>query len=106
MILTLTASVLMTFAYGQNPCSGFEAHFTTETLAPAGGVHFTNTSLTNGSTTVIYNWSFGNGTSSVEKSPFCVYNVEGTYPVKLTITDQNGCESVIEENVIFSYGGQ
>lgn len=104
--MTLTACILLAVSYSQNPCPGFEAHFTSETLAPAGGIQFTNTSLTNGSTTVIYNWTFGNGTSSVEKNPFCVYNVEGTYHVKLTITDQNGCEGSLEQDLIFSYGGQ
>ena len=38
-----------------------------------------------------YKWSFGDNTSAVASNPSHAYNSDGTYSVKLVITDQYGC---------------
>ncbi len=50
-----------------------------------------NTSNANGSTT--YLWEFGDGTISTERNPsgYKVYAAPGTYKLKLTATNANGC---------------
>ncbi|WP_444998211.1 PKD domain-containing protein [Aliikangiella sp. IMCC44359] len=37
-----------------------------------------------------YAWDFGDGSSSSTENPTHAYNAEGTYTVKLTVTDNNG----------------
>ncbi len=64
----------------------------TFTAAPLAGcaplsVNFSNTS---GNGTFV--WDFGNGTNSnVKNPPIKIYNSNGLYTVKLTMTDVNGC---------------
>ncbi|MBO9682463.1 MAG: PKD domain-containing protein [Flavisolibacter sp.] len=50
--------------------------------------------LTNNSTgpgTLMYNWNFGDGTSSSEKSPSHQFNKKGVYPISLTVSNTDGC---------------
>ena len=39
-----------------------------------------------------FEWDFGDGTSSNEVNPEHAFLTAGTYPVKLTVTDQQGCQ--------------
>ncbi len=52
-------------------------------------VKFTNS--TTGPGIISYQWDFGNGGTSVEKSPIKVFNTKGTYTVKLTAISSEGC---------------
>ncbi|MEM9821722.1 MAG: PKD domain-containing protein, partial [Bacteroidota bacterium] len=38
-----------------------------------------------------FEWDFGDGNTSIEENPSHVYLDSGTYEVKLTVTDANGC---------------
>lgn len=44
-----------------------------------------------------YYWLFGDGESSALKAPSHTYKTAGSYTVKLTITNANGCESTTSE---------
>lgn len=65
-------------------------------------VKFINTSTSKGTTTITgYKWEFAdeNNSTSTEKDPTFVYNVEGSYPVKLTVTDSYGLTATITKSV-------
>ena len=70
------------------PTASFTSNTTYVCNAP-GAVIFTNTSTGTGP----YNctWYFGDGTTGTGTSPSHTYTATGTYPVKLVITDGNGC---------------
>ena len=44
--------------------------------------------------TLSYAWDFGDGNISTEVSPSHVYNKKGTYSVKLTLSNKDGCVSI------------
>ncbi|MEI8204206.1 MAG: PKD domain-containing protein, partial [Bacteroidota bacterium] len=53
---------------------------------------FTSTSTSeNGSTIQTYLWEFGDGYSSNVQNPYHVFALSGSYHVRLTITNSNGC---------------
>jgi PKD repeat protein len=107
VFMTLIAISFVSLGFSQptpNPCTGVVADFTTETLAAAGGIKFTDATTNSGSTVLIYNWTFNNGYTSTEKDPFSVFD-EGIYTVKLTVSDDSGCETIIQKEIEFSYGG-
>lgn len=77
-----------------NPIPGF---ISADTLTcPGATVHFTNTSS---AINFSSSWDFGNGNTSVSTSPINIYNVTGTYTVKLLIIDQYGCADSITKNL-------
>ncbi|MBQ4860363.1 PKD domain-containing protein [Pseudoalteromonas sp. MMG013] len=43
---------------------------------------------------ISYAWDFGDGNSSVQANPSHIYNNVGSYPVKLTVTDNSGASVV------------
>jgi len=46
-------------------------------------------------------WDFGDGSTSVQKNPTHTYTTQGTYPVKLKVTDASGCsDSLVKSNFI------
>lgn len=47
---------------------------------------------------VRYLWDFGDGTTSVERSPLHIYNAEGVYSVKLNIITTLGAQGVATKN--------
>ena len=49
---------------------------------------------------VEWEWDFGDGSISGDPNPNHYYNVPGTYTVTLTVTDDTGCSSTIEKQVI------
>ena len=71
---------------------GIEASFTASTsvLCDRGLVQFTNQSVSNDAITG-YQWSFGDGQTSVAASPSHQYNATGNYTVKLKVTTASGC---------------
>lgn len=108
-IFTLLSLVFIGFSgFAQSnsnpPCNGLQADFTSFVYEAAGGIHFTDASVITQGQTVSYNWDFGNGNNATDKDPFMTFD-EGTYTVKLTITDQSGCSVSKEKEVVFSYGG-
>jgi gliding motility-associated-like protein len=66
------------------------------TVLPQGTtVQFYNNSNTYGTTNVLWQWSFGDGTTSSGYAPAYTYTKPGIYPVTLTATDAgSGCTSV------------
>lgn len=59
--------------------------------ATQGTVQFTNTST--GPGTLSYAWDFGDGGSSNEVSPSHLYSAKGSYLVKLTVNNTEGCSN-------------
>ncbi len=54
---------------------------------------------------VAWEWNFGDGNSSIERNPVHVFGKKGVFPVRLTVTNELGCqESIsIEVPVTLSY---
>ncbi|RYD56894.1 MAG: PKD domain-containing protein [Sphingobacteriales bacterium] len=75
------------------------AAFTTPDTNVCGSqnVTFANASL---GSSLSYKWSFGDGASSTSAMPSHAYNSAGQYPVKLVITDANGCKDSIIKNAL------
>ncbi len=48
---------------------------------------------------VTWSWNFGDGTTSTEQQPTHTYENFGIYPVRLTITNPNGCTNVLTDTV-------
>lgn len=48
---------------------------------------------------VKWEWDFGDGESSSEKSPTHVFGRRGTYKIQLTVTDRFGCQSRISKEL-------
>jgi len=66
---------------------------------PGATIRFTNQSVANS----IYTsrWEFGNGGTSTQRNPTISYNTDGTYSVKLKITDAFGCaDSITRANYV------
>ncbi|MDQ3190719.1 MAG: PKD domain-containing protein, partial [Bacteroidota bacterium] len=64
-----------------------------------------SSSVSNSTTgsTLTYNWNFGNGnTSTLVNPPTQTYTANGTYPVKLIVTDNNNCSDSTLKNVIIA----
>lgn len=81
-----------------------KANFTTEKDEYYMGdqVKFFDASTTKGTTTITsYQWEFADadGSTSTEKNPTFVYTAEGSYPVKLTVTDSYGLTTSITKSV-------
>ncbi len=70
--------------------------------APIGCVAPHNVQFFGGSANpnVEYAWDFGDGNTSTQQNPNHTYTDYGTYPVTLTVTDQNGCVSSINSDQI------
>jgi len=49
-----------------------------------------------------YLWDFGDGTTSTQKDPRKEFVSNGTYFVKLTVTDNNGCKTSIVKRVVYN----
>jgi len=81
----------------ETPVADFDA-VPPETILEDATIDFTNNS--SGNDQLTYQWDFGDGSTSGEKSPSHTYTATGTYTVVLTTTTSNGCESVMEKEVI------
>jgi gliding motility-associated-like protein len=73
---------------------------------PAASVQFTNQSTITGSTgnPLSYNWSFGEGSTSIQKDPMHTYNASGPFSTTLVVTAASGCKDSLTKtvNTIFS----
>ncbi len=47
----------------------------------------------------IYNWDFGDGTTSNQQTPVHTFENFGIYPVTLEVTDPNGCTNTITDTI-------
>lgn len=69
-------------------------------LCDGGIINFTDSTITNG-VSISYNWSFGDGGTSVAKNPSHNYTAPGFYTVRLIVTTANGCsDTAIKTNLI------
>lgn len=62
---------------------------------PPTTVNFTN--LSTGTGTLSYQWSFGDGGSSILPNPSYTYNTPGSYTVQLIVVNSNGCRDTIRK---------
>jgi len=67
-----------------------------------GTVNFSNTST--GAGTLAYEWDFGDGTTSKDKSPSHSYTKKGIYTVKLTVKSSEGCTNSSVRNDYINAG--
>lgn len=65
-------------------------------------VNFTNTSTITGGGTLTYNWSFGDGNTSVAINPNNTYAAAGNYNVRLIAISTNGCRDTVTKAVTVS----
>ncbi len=77
----------------QPPVAAFTA--TTAGLAAS----FDGSTSTDDGTIASYAWSFGDGSTGTGKTISHTYPSAGTYPVKLTVTDNNGSTGSVTNNV-------
>ncbi len=77
-----TAKPMVRFTGDTNVCSGYPIKFTNFT--PNG---------------TLFTWNFGDGQTSVEKSPSHVFKQDGYYNVTLTASNGNGCDSSVTMKV-------
>ena len=57
--------------------------------------------LSNGVSITSWFWDFGDGATSNQQNPTHLYTVQGSYPVKLKVTDASGCsDSIVKSNFI------
>ncbi|GAA4464293.1 hypothetical protein GCM10023093_14320 [Nemorincola caseinilytica] len=74
--------------------------------SPGGGcnppitIPFSSTST--GTPGLTYAWDFGDGGTGTGASPSHTYGATGTFPVRLIVTDGNGCMDTIVSNVVIS----
>lgn len=61
---------------------------------------FTDSSLTGGSPLTDWNWDFGDTFGDTIQNPTHTYNQDGTYNVKLTVINSNGCIDSITKPVL------
>jgi|GEM_PF-1662547 len=64
-------------------------------------IAFENQSITT-ETNVKWNWDFGDGLTSIEKSPKHIYTNSGRYNVSLTATSESGCVFSFSEPVLIN----
>jgi PKD repeat protein len=75
--------------------------FTASTTAPIDGVvQFTDLSNPNGSAITDWQWSFGDGETSIEQHPEHTYIEPGTYTVSLAVGNANGAEARFKTDYI------
>lgn len=67
--------------------------------------NFTSTSSDPDGFIVSWRWSFGRKASSTAQNPSFTFAASGTYPVSLTVTDDDGATASVTKNVTVSSGG-
>ncbi|MDQ3051524.1 MAG: PKD domain-containing protein [Bacteroidota bacterium] len=64
-----------------------------------GTVTFTDSSFVNGDVITNWNWSFGDGATSLLQHPVHLYSTSGNYTVTLIITSASGCMDSLSQNM-------
>lgn len=83
------------------PVASFTAD-DTESVCNPFHVQFTNTSIGGGS----YNWSFGDGNTSIVPSPAITYTAAGIYTVSMVATNPIGCKDTTFGTIkVYGYPG-
>lgn len=82
------------YSTSQPPVAAFSAD---PTVNCTGVVTFTDLSAGNPS---VWLWDFGDGTTSTDQSPVHAYQNNGTYSVTLTVTNANGNDVLVQNNLI------
>lgn len=80
----------------QPPVADFTYYLPTGDLIVA----FEDLSYDPDGTIVSWDWDFGDGQTSTEQHPFHTYEAYGTYPVTLTVTDNEGATGPVTKDVI------
>lgn len=62
--------------------------------------NFTGTSAVSTSTINSWYWNFGNGNFSTNQNPSTCFTNQGTYTVGVSVLDNNGCLSIINNTII------
>lgn len=75
------------------------ANFTAVDVCAGSPVEFLSTSSISSGVINNWLWDFGDGTSSSSDEPVHIYNTEGSYPVRLTVTSAQGCTAGFVANV-------
>ncbi len=65
----------------------------------AGPVSFTELATTENARIVDYEWDFDDGNIEMSANPSYVYHIPGTFDVKLTVTDNRGCEAFVTKPI-------
>lgn len=55
-----------------------------------------------GDNIVSYEWSFGDGGTSIQQTPIYIYTQPGTYTVSLLVTAIDGCQGYVEHDVVIN----
>jgi len=79
------------------PTADFAADDTTK--VPYSDIHFTDTSISDGTITS-WQWDFGDGNTSTDQNPTHYYTTNGIYSVSLTVTDEFGTSTETKNNYI------
>jgi gliding motility-associated-like protein len=83
--------------------AGPTANFSATTVCAGKSTVFTDLSIGTGS--ILYSWSFGDGSTSTSQNPTHLYATAGTYTVTLIITtNPGGCQNVITKTITVTAG--
>jgi PKD repeat protein len=91
-----TDTIQHTVIVNQLPVADFHA----DTVCLNNPTQFTDLSLPNAANIVSYSWEFGDGGLSTSQNPPHTYTNYGTFNVKLTIVNSNGCIKDTTKQVI------
>ncbi|MCU1574745.1 MAG: hypothetical protein JWO93_2827, partial [Micrococcaceae bacterium] len=91
---TVTQNVTVTAPANAVPVAAFTSSVTGLTAAVDGGG-----SKDSDGTIASYAWDFGDGATGTGATASRTYAVAGTYPVKLTVTDDKGATGTVTQNV-------
>lgn len=75
--------------------------FDTTVLCDAGTIQFTDSTTSNDPVTS-YQWTFGDGGSSVLQNPSHYYSSPGLYDVQLAVQTQNGCRDTLTRSALIA----
>jgi PKD repeat protein len=77
---------------GEPPVASFSALYVNNTVPSAIAFHDYST----GTPPLTYTWEFGDGATSTEQNPIHVYQFEGAYNVRLTVSNQYGSDNILK----------
>ena len=107
--LTVTDDDGLTSTVTETVSVGFKPPVANFTFAPANPkvgktVRFTDQSTDPDGTIKSWSWEFGDGNSSTEKNPQHQYAREGTFTVKLTVTDNDDLTATLTKEITVAAG--